>query len=291
MVSRDLVAAYLKRIGLDASQPLLPTKSTLFLLHRSHVRHIPFENLNIALQRPIIINTEHNLKKVTDGSNRGGYCYEMNASFKEILDHVGFSCRFVMATVTYRKNPNPLSHIGILVTLEQETYLCDVSFGGTGLAEPILVQLNEIVQQSTSEYFHFVPFFNEQGQQVFDYALEYSRINQKDDWKPCYGFCLTKEFEMDWSTCEKYNHLNQTDSQCFFYNNVICALQKEQGRHSLFNQTFSILYYDRNIEDEKHVIDSVEKLQNILSCYFSMHLSTEELQLVFIKIQKNLSSN
>ena len=75
-------AAYLARIG--AAAPDEPTLAALAALHRAHLLAVPFENLDIALGRPIRLDRPALLAKVVD-ARRGGYCYELNGLFALLL--------------------------------------------------------------------------------------------------------------------------------------------------------------------------------------------------------------
>ena len=65
------LAAYLKRIGY-AGTPR-PTHATLEALQLAHATHIPFENLDILLGRPIRLDAESlQAKLVTEWADKHG---------------------------------------------------------------------------------------------------------------------------------------------------------------------------------------------------------------------------
>ena len=68
--------AYATRI--EHSGDFTPTLTTLRDLHLAHATHIPFENLDILLGRPIRLDLESITAKLID-ARRGGYCFEQNA--------------------------------------------------------------------------------------------------------------------------------------------------------------------------------------------------------------------
>src|SRR5690242_2886518 len=80
--------AYLKRI--EYTGDLEPTYSVLEALHRAHTTHIPFENLDILLGRPILLDLASLQTKLVLGC-RGGYCFEHNLLFAAVLERIGFS--------------------------------------------------------------------------------------------------------------------------------------------------------------------------------------------------------
>src|SRR5579872_5910517 len=90
------VPAYLERIGYDGS--LAPTADSLRTLHRLHLLTVPFENLDIGLGREIVLDPERFVEKIV-GRRRGGFCYELNVAFAELLTALGFQVTLLSARV------------------------------------------------------------------------------------------------------------------------------------------------------------------------------------------------
>ena len=82
-----MLDAYLTRIGV--ARPQKATLSALRELHSAHVSAIPFENLDILLGAGISLDLDHIYAKLV-GKRRGGYCFEQNTLFLNILREVGF---------------------------------------------------------------------------------------------------------------------------------------------------------------------------------------------------------
>ena len=119
---------YLARMGL-ANEILPPEFATLRRLQRSHLESIPFENLDIHWDRPIMLDREKFYTKIVSG-RRGGFCYELNGLFEWLLQDLGFVTRLVSARVFNGKEHGPeFDHAAIIVTLGGEEYLVDVGFG------------------------------------------------------------------------------------------------------------------------------------------------------------------
>src|SRR5918912_1986724 len=81
------VAAYLDRI--DYRGPLEPTAETLRRLHVAHLLAVPFENLNIGMGWPIVLDQDALFAKIVV-RRRGGFCYELNGLFAALLRTLGF---------------------------------------------------------------------------------------------------------------------------------------------------------------------------------------------------------
>lgn len=127
--------AYLARIGYRG--PREPTAPVLAALHVAHVETIPFENLDLALGRPINIDLASLATKLVVGK-RGGYCFEHNSLFAEVLRALGFAVEILGARVRMGPpRPTPRTHCLLRVTIDGAPWLADVGFGSDGLLEPL----------------------------------------------------------------------------------------------------------------------------------------------------------
>ena len=90
------VPSYLVRIG--HSGPLAPAIETLRAIHRAHLLTVPFENLDIALGRMIVVDEDASLHKIIE-LRRGGFCYELNGAFAALLRALGFRVTLLSARV------------------------------------------------------------------------------------------------------------------------------------------------------------------------------------------------
>jgi len=90
------VAAYLDRIGYTGE--LTPSEPVLRELHRAHLLAVPFENLDISRGVPIQLDYPALFGKIVT-RRRGGFCYELNGLFAELLRALGFSVKLLSASV------------------------------------------------------------------------------------------------------------------------------------------------------------------------------------------------
>jgi N-hydroxyarylamine O-acetyltransferase len=128
------LASYLRRIGFHGS--VRPDLATLKSLHRAHQYAIPFENLDVQLRRPAVLELEASYDKIV-GQRRGGWCYEMNGVMGWALEQIGYEVMRMSAGVMRAQAGDRQlgNHLCLLVRLDQP-YLVDVGFGGS-LTEPL----------------------------------------------------------------------------------------------------------------------------------------------------------
>ncbi|WP_260923076.1 arylamine N-acetyltransferase family protein [Novosphingobium sp. 9] len=126
------LSRYLSRIGLAAA-PSAGVEG-LALLQAAHRQTIGFENLDIPLGRPILIDSASVFDKLVV-RGRGGYCFEQNRLFSDVLTALGLPNRPLLARVRLGLAPEvvpPRTHTLLLVrTGPGESWLADAGFGGS----------------------------------------------------------------------------------------------------------------------------------------------------------------
>lgn len=80
------VAAYLRRLGLEAEPPSV---DALFRLHRAHVERVPYETVWLHLGQPWTVDPKQSARRIAH-EGRGGYCFHVNGGFSELLRALGY---------------------------------------------------------------------------------------------------------------------------------------------------------------------------------------------------------
>jgi len=216
------VDAYLARIGFSGPTPC--NAETLRALHVSHMRTVPFENLDIWLGRPIVCDEVSFLHKLVD-LRRGGFCYELNGAFAALLRALGFSVTLLSGRVSREDGgASPeFDHLALRVDLE-EPWLVDVGFGDSFL-EPLRLK-PDVEQEQARGRFRIV--------QVDDVMI-LQRIRPGEFWKSQYRFTLTPYRLSDFvARC----HYQQTSPESHFTRQRICTLPTQDGRITLSDLKF-----------------------------------------------------
>jgi N-hydroxyarylamine O-acetyltransferase len=123
---------YLHRVGLSGTPSLAE-------LHRAHVTHILFENLDPLVGIPVSLEPDALARKMVD-NGRGGYCFEHNLLFARALEALGARVEVMLARVRNGRPPTSVSALGhLLLRVEYEgaVWHADVGFGQGTLLEPI----------------------------------------------------------------------------------------------------------------------------------------------------------
>lgn len=216
---------YLARIGIEA-EDLEADAESLRLLQRHHLLHVPFENLDIHWKRPIVLDTSKFYGKIVN-EKRGGFCYELNGLFNELLKDLGFQTRLLSARVFNGTGHGPeFDHATIIVTIGDDEYLADVGFGDFA-AEPLRFSLGVERQDECGNF--IIRKFDE----------EYLEVAKKDadGWKSEFIF---KDVPHDLSEFAEMCDFQQYSPESHFTKGKVCSILTENGRKTLTDKKFIV---------------------------------------------------
>lgn len=134
--------AYLSRVGYPAD--VAPDLATLRGLHAAHVDAIAFDNIDAVIGRSTVPLDLESVQDKIVRRGRGGWCLEQVVLMAAVLDRIGFTFSALAGRTRIRTGSKvgPALHVALCVELDDERWLHDVSFGGYGLHEPILLAEN-----------------------------------------------------------------------------------------------------------------------------------------------------
>ena len=98
--------------------PYPPDADSLRRLQLAHLLHVPFEDLDIHIGRPIRLGIPDLFDKIVT-RRRGGFCYELNGMFAWLLKELGFQVTYLSAS-DFDPDGNsspPFDHLALLVHL------------------------------------------------------------------------------------------------------------------------------------------------------------------------------
>ncbi|EPF16897.1 N-hydroxyarylamine O-acetyltransferase [Cedecea davisae] len=125
--------------------PRAASLETLRALHLAHTCAIPFENLDVLLGRTIQVDEDSVFEKLVI-AGRGGWCFEQNGLFRNVLAELGFEVENLSGRVLLANPPQmpARSHRLTKVTLDGEAWIADVGFGGKTLPAPVRLVEGEL---------------------------------------------------------------------------------------------------------------------------------------------------
>ncbi len=219
---------------------------------------MPFENLDIHWGGPIVLDVEKFFEKIVV-EKRGGFCYELNGLFNELLKHLGFKTRLVSARVFNGKVHGPeFDHAAIIVTLPEGEYLADVGYGEF-TAEPLRFVLDAI-QADRGERFV-----------IRKYDDEYLEVAKFVDasWRSEYLF---KDVERQLSEFTEMCDFQQYAPDSHFRKGKLCSIMTADGRMTLTDKNFVVM---KNGKREETPVESEARFYEILLNAFGIDAETD----------------
>ena len=244
--------SYLARIGIEETDVAADLES-LKLLQRQHLLTVPFENLDIHWRRPIILNDNCFYNKVV-GEKRGGFCYELNGLFYELLKEIGFQNKIISARVSKGDGDfgAEYDHLAIITQIGSDEYLVDVGFGSF-TAEPLKFAV-DVEQQDDNGVFLI--------RKYDDSYFEVIKKTGDDAWQSEYIFTPLGRDLMKFSEMCQFH---QTSPESHFTRGKVCSLLTLDGRKTLTDGKFIETV---NGEKKEITVDSAEQFNKILAREF-----------------------
>ena len=212
--------AYCARIGYTGE--LRPTAECLRELHLAHATHIPFENIDVLLRRPIRLDLDGVWKKLVE-DRRGGYCFEQNTLFAAVLEQIGFPVTRLAARVRLgAPGVGSRTHMVLAAEADGEKWLADVGFGGEALLLPVAWRPGEIAGQ-----------FDWQFRLMVERASFLLQMMRPEGWLDLYAFHMEPQYPVDY---EVANHYTATYPSSFFLQKLMVHLPGPSMRLTLVNR-------------------------------------------------------
>lgn len=246
--------AYFERISYTGSRE--PTLETLYALHRQHQYVIPFETLDIHLPRTIVLENDRIFEKLIN-ERRGGFCYEQNGLFSQVLRELGYQDITLLEAQVYDAQGNlsvRFDHLALTVTIAGERWLVDVGFGSK-IIEPL--RLDDPGEQSVEGRIYRVQHNGEQG--------HYSKRDENGGWMHEYLFYLQPRTLVDFADTCRYHQTPESP----FSARRMATMPSPDGRVTYQNDTLTIRKGDEYTE---YLLHSEDEIRAALKKHFGIEL-------------------
>lgn len=245
--------AYFERIGYGGDTPR--TVETINRLALAHVSSIPFENLDVLLNRPISLAPEDvDSKLITN--RRGGYCFEQNTLMLRVLQTLGFEVEPLSARVRYqrpREFTPPRTHVFLNVALDGDTWLVDVGVGAMSPTRALRFALD--IEQATP---------HEPRRIVREHGRYFHQVKLGDTWADVAEFTMEAMPAID---REVANWYTSAHPHSHFKSRLMVARATGEGRVSILNREFTVR---RGADAETFLIESPDRLRQLLDAHFAL---------------------
>lgn len=267
---------YLSRIGL-AQAPAADVEG-LAAVQLAHRQSIGFENLDIHLGRGIRIDSSSVFDKLVV-RGRGGYCFEQNRLYSDMLALLGLENRPLLARVRLGLpegvNP-PRTHVLLLVEMDGGQWIADAGFGGS-LVPPLA--LEDGVETATADgACHRLRRTGKAGSLGGEWLLERAgpasatdgRASPHADWQAQYTFELSEVAPDD---LEQGNHWTSTRPGTRFTSLHVASIVLPDGFAALSDRQVTI--YRQGMSETRTIADAADYARTLRET-FRIALADEE---------------
>ncbi len=252
---------YLKALDLQA-QP--PTLAYLNELVRRHIARFSFCSIGPRLGLDLPLDLPALFERIVV-QRRGGYCFEHNGLFHDVLAELGFDVQLLLARVIFSGIAHPgLTHRLTLVNLAEDRYIADVGFGPMVPRAAISLSGVPDIRGGRSYRMHEAT------------PNEWHLQLMKDgDWLSLYRFEILRYGQAD---CELGHFFSHRHPDAVFVNNLVASRILDGEVRSLRNREYRIL---RPAGDEVRPIAGPEQLHAILVQELDLWVTQAEGQILF----------
>ncbi len=231
-------------------------------LQKKHLSTFSFNNFALLQGHDISLNINDIINKIVV-NNQGGYCFEHNKLMHDVLKHLGFDVRCLIARVINNQDiDSPRTHRITLLNWSGENYLIDVGFGANCPTAPL--SINKADEAGPSSANHRII-----KNKYEDYQLE---VLKDSGYYSLYTFNLDRYTEAD---CLVGNFYSSRHPDAVFLNNLVASLILPDMILSLTNNAYHRIgkYKTEVIEITDHLM-----LQEIVQRDFSYNLTKQECE-------------
>lgn len=244
------IDAYLQRIG--HAGPRTATLETLRALVAAHTASIPFENIDVLVGTPIVLDVPALERKLVQ-QRRGGYCFEQNGLFAAVLRELGFDVVGLAARVLQPGSDDTLpaparTHMLLRVAADGQAWLVDVGFGRQSPTAPLPMR-SEVTLHTAHDAYRLLP--HAQGLTL--------QVHENGAWQPLYRFTGERQEPADYAMANFY--VSQWPESRFRHH-LMMSRPTPEGRHGLLDNRHTFRTLDGRLE--QRILGSADALREVI---------------------------
>ena len=257
---KQITKNYLNQLNIKKVETL----DDITLLIQAHLANFAFASTKVLLKEEIPLELESIYNNIVV-NKRGGYCFEHNKLFFEVLKDLGFDVKFYLARVVNNGSHDvPQTHRFTLLKFNKKNYLVDVGIGFRSPTGPILFS-TEVTTTPLGQRYYIKTFEDN------TYAL----VIDEDEPFILTTFDLKRCSEADFEMGHFYSHKHPCAA---FVNNLVISLFTNREIRSLRNSDYIKLYKDHQ---EEITIESLEQFSTILKEELNLNFTANEVQFFY----------
>ncbi len=271
MKKEKIINKYLKRLNFD--KPIRNLQDITKLI-QSHLATFTFSSGKVLLKNEISLELSDIYETIVR-QKRGGYCFEHNKLFYEVLKVSGFDVEFFLARVVNNtKNEVPQTHRFTILNFKGEKYLIDI---GIGFHSPnIPVKFGKEISKTHLNIGYKVQTYE-------DNTLGLVKIQNNKPYRVT-QFDMRSCYEADFEMGHFYSHKHPS---AIFYNSLVVSLIKENEIRSLRNRNYFKIS-EHGVEEI--LIRSAKELKSIMETDLNLYFEEDEIRYLYTHYVKEKRS-
>lgn len=232
-LSSSQIQEYLEVLNVSLNDS--PDLATLNTLTYAHQTTIPFSSADIYHCKSVPSLEVDDVFNKAITKRRGGYCFEMNLIFKELLLALGYDARPAFCRIN-RLNwiRLPITHQGTIVTIDDMRYYVDIGFGGPVAAGALA--LNEGVEQVVHGETYRMQPLDECWWTLERLSSQFIEGEAESPWTVVLELCLAKAEDQDFQPLSLF--CAQPGAR--FHESTVLNLRTSTGNYAMENLMLTI---------------------------------------------------
>lgn len=244
--------------------PRHASATVLAALQQAFLLTVPFENLDIHHDRPMLLEPGVAEQKIVN-EWRGGLCYECNGLFHRLLKALGFRVRMCSAQMMHEGALSPAhDHMVLIAELDGHEFLVDVG-NGESVRTPMRLNSQEVSTTPEGKMYRIGKFDGMPALEV--------RVTDEQDWETRFVInpteCKLEEFA---DRCQ----FHQTSEKSHFRRQPLVTLALPEGRATLAARTLKVTHAKTVITERE--LESEYEYQVCLHTQFGIHVEKKSEQ-------------
>ena len=253
--NKEQINLYLKKMNYKDEVKI--DYNTLSKLQIAHLTNIPYENIDVLNKKSLSLDAQDLFNKMIL-NKRGGYCFELNGLYSNLLKSLGFKVTNLAGRFIYQDGKTRMRlHRILKVDIDNKSYISDVGVLSELPRKSLELEIGKIQNDGKCDY----KFELDKNK---EYILYQKKPNK--DWKQIYSFSLEPQLDIDYVLPSFYceTHLNSP-----FINSMKVAIYTDEEHIRLFDGEL-IFYKEGKVRRLEKICD--KELDNVLKKYFGIVL-------------------
>lgn len=268
MLTESMISAYLERLQCQDARKV--SEENLFRLQKAHLKQIAYSNLSFFMNGVLTsLDTEALFERLIV-QKKGGYCFELNGLFGELLRSLGYDVTEYFARWHFGGTEEiPMRRHRVLkVVLDGEVFLADAGIGSPCPTTPLRFEYDTVQKKNFRSY------------RIVKNLLLGNVVEAEtpEGFLPYYSFTDDPHFPQDFVYVHAYC-VQQPDS--FFRNKLFAHRLTDETQWQLLNPTPESPEWALRIWNNGNItlnpIYSKMELEKILTDVFGLVCTPEEL--------------